>query len=243
MIKIFRKIRQNLLIENKTSKYFKYAIGEIVLVVIGILIALQINNWNEQKKLIYKEQQALTEIVSDLDAIIFRLEEMKSTGKNNINNNLKSLNIIINHLDSVKPYQDSLKVHFDNCFTYPNPLFKTSGYETLSSMGMDIILDTKVRSEIGLFFTKSKVSVDGQYREVRDDFYNYMLDYLRKDFRYDENKLKPKNYEMLQKNGDFLQSIIVFEKVYQEYLKSTNKALKDANALKNLINTYIKKRN
>ena len=50
MIKFFRKIRQNLLSEGKTEKYFKYAIGEILLVVIGILIALQINNWNEQRK-------------------------------------------------------------------------------------------------------------------------------------------------------------------------------------------------
>ena len=50
MIKFFRKIRQNLLMQNKTSKYFKYAIGEIILVVIGILIALQINNWNENRK-------------------------------------------------------------------------------------------------------------------------------------------------------------------------------------------------
>jgi len=50
MIKFFREIRQNLLIENKTGKYLKYALGEIVLVVIGILIALQINNWNERKK-------------------------------------------------------------------------------------------------------------------------------------------------------------------------------------------------
>ena len=47
MIKFFRKIRQNLLMENKTGKYFKYAIGEIVLVVIGIFIALSINNWND----------------------------------------------------------------------------------------------------------------------------------------------------------------------------------------------------
>ena len=50
MIKFFRKIRQNLLMENKTGKYLKYAIGEIALVVIGILIALQINNWNETQK-------------------------------------------------------------------------------------------------------------------------------------------------------------------------------------------------
>lgn len=50
MIKFFRKIRQNLLSEGKTGKYFKYALGEIILVVIGILIALQINNWNENRK-------------------------------------------------------------------------------------------------------------------------------------------------------------------------------------------------
>jgi len=50
MIKFFRKIRQNLLSEGKTGKYFKYALGEIILVVIGILIALQINNNNEVRK-------------------------------------------------------------------------------------------------------------------------------------------------------------------------------------------------
>lgn len=49
MIKFFRKIRQNLITEGKTGKYLKYAVGEVVLVVIGILIALQINNWNEAK--------------------------------------------------------------------------------------------------------------------------------------------------------------------------------------------------
>lgn len=50
MIKFFRKIRQNLLNEGKTTRYFKYAIGEIILVVIGILIALSINTWNETRK-------------------------------------------------------------------------------------------------------------------------------------------------------------------------------------------------
>lgn len=46
MIKFFKKIRYDFMNQNKTGKYFKYAIGEIVLVVIGILIALGINNWN-----------------------------------------------------------------------------------------------------------------------------------------------------------------------------------------------------
>jgi hypothetical protein len=57
MLKFFRKIRQNLISSGKTANYLKYAIGEIILVVIGILIALQINNWNEKRKLVIEEKQ------------------------------------------------------------------------------------------------------------------------------------------------------------------------------------------
>ena len=60
MIKLFRNFRENLLAEGKTSRYLKYAIGEIILVVIGILIALSINNWNEHRK----EQNRLQNIYS-----------------------------------------------------------------------------------------------------------------------------------------------------------------------------------
>ena len=65
MIKFFRNIRQALLQEGKTSKYLKYAIGEIVLVVIGILIALQINNWNEQRKDSIKENQIVKSLYNE----------------------------------------------------------------------------------------------------------------------------------------------------------------------------------
>ena len=242
MIKFFRHIRKSLIEENKMGKYFKYAIGEIILVVIGILIALQINNWNEQKKIVEKEKQALTEIVSDLNAIIIRLEEMKFKEKYSISNNINSLNIIINHLERKKPYQDSLKTHFFKCFTYPNPLFKTSGYETLSSMGMDVILDNKLRSEIGLFFTKSTATVDGQYRELRDDFYNYMLTFLKTEFTYkNDTELFPENYQNLKNNVEFLQSLRIYVRVYNSYLRATNTALKDTKALKKLIHLYLKK--
>jgi hypothetical protein len=66
MIKFFRKIRQNLLLEGKTGTYLKYAIGEILLVVIGILIALQVNNWNELRKTQRSETQFIENITSDL---------------------------------------------------------------------------------------------------------------------------------------------------------------------------------
>ena len=66
MIKLFRNIRKNILKEGKTSKYFKYAIGEIVLVVIGILIALQINNWNENRKETIEEKAILESLYENL---------------------------------------------------------------------------------------------------------------------------------------------------------------------------------
>jgi len=68
MIKFFRKIRQNLLSEGKTGKYLKYAIGEIILVVIGILIALSINNWNENRKTINTQEKYLILLKKETDA-------------------------------------------------------------------------------------------------------------------------------------------------------------------------------
>lgn len=81
MIKFFRKIRQKLLSENKFSKYLIYAIGEIVLVVIGILIALSINNWNENVKKLQQEKIYYCKIKEDLES-----------DKININISLESLN-------------------------------------------------------------------------------------------------------------------------------------------------------
>ena len=66
MIKFFRRIRYNLMETGKTAKYLKYAIGEIALVMIGILLALQVNNWNEKRKAYNDSIIYLSEIVSDL---------------------------------------------------------------------------------------------------------------------------------------------------------------------------------
>ena len=67
MIKLFRNIRKNLITHGKTANYIKYAIGEIVLVVIGILIALQINNWNEEKKERKIEKNYVISLIEDLE--------------------------------------------------------------------------------------------------------------------------------------------------------------------------------
>ena len=68
MIKFFRKIRQKLISQNRFSKYLLYAVGEIVLVMIGILLALQVNNWNEQQKVKLHELNILNKLNEDLKA-------------------------------------------------------------------------------------------------------------------------------------------------------------------------------
>jgi len=89
MIKFFRKIRQRLLTENKFSKYLIYAIGEIVLVVIGILIALQINNWNELRKTHIQDMEFLNNLKVELTVDISSLSDRKSHYQR-INDNIKN---------------------------------------------------------------------------------------------------------------------------------------------------------
>lgn len=91
MIKIFRNFRKNLLNEGKTSKYFKYAIGEIVLVVVGILIALQINNWNENRKAQALELSSMKEIIENINYDILRCDR-----------NIKTNTILVKGLDSLR---------------------------------------------------------------------------------------------------------------------------------------------
>ena len=89
MINFFRKIRQRLLTENKVSKYLIYAVGEIVLVVIGILIALQINNWNEQQKLNKEEANFLQRVRQDLVKDTFYFTAQINEGITTIQNTRK----------------------------------------------------------------------------------------------------------------------------------------------------------
>ncbi len=96
MIKFFRQIRQSLIMENKTSKYLKYAIGEIILVVIGILIALQINNWNTDRQLNKQEQVILNLLKSEF-----------TYNKHELNRNIEKAGRLKNRADSLLTFFNS----------------------------------------------------------------------------------------------------------------------------------------
>ena len=93
MIKFFRKIRYDLMEQNKTGKYLKYAIGEIVLVVIGILIAISINNWNENRKTHSKEVILAEQLLEDAraDSVFFQSRITHQQIRDTLFNNLINL--------------------------------------------------------------------------------------------------------------------------------------------------------
>ncbi|MFD2100050.1 DUF6090 family protein [Flagellimonas iocasae] len=96
MLKFFRQLRQRLLRENKFTKYIMYAIGEIILVVIGILIALQVNNWNESRKLDKLEHSYYESLYQDLvqDSLEINFK------KKNAHRNIKQLNNVLRFINS-----------------------------------------------------------------------------------------------------------------------------------------------
>ena len=128
-----------------TRKYLLYAIGEIALVVIGILIALQINNWNEWRKERRLERETLKVIASNVESniefIAFNLETRDLIG-------IHSANIILEVIKEKRPWHDSLAVHFDNAFRSRVSTLSFSAYETLKTRGIDIITTTSLQNAI-----------------------------------------------------------------------------------------------
>lgn len=135
MIKFFRNIRQKLLVEGKTWRYLKYAIGEIVLVVIGILIALSINNWNENQKQQHFANKLLLDIKTSLINNYVQLNFVIEYNEEGI----ASAEIILNHLNNNLAYHDSLDLHFSKAIQYSTPIIRNAGYESLKNHGLNIV--------------------------------------------------------------------------------------------------------
>ena len=107
MIKFFRKIRYDLMEKNKTGKYFKYAIGEIVLVVIGILIALSINNWNESRKNKARLITNIQSIAKDIKSDKFQLGKI-----------IKNLTLQIDAGELIIPIMESKDHHITDSLAF-----------------------------------------------------------------------------------------------------------------------------
>lgn len=151
MIKFFRKIRLELLSNNKVSKYLIYAIGEIVLVVIGILIALSINNWNEGKKTEHNRQVLIASLI----------EDFKYTYDDIVNDELPYLKSLKNDIDRFKELSgdnsqlvpvDSLKALASSYFrpNYFNPNL-TAYNDAVSSGNLGLLKNKELKNQFTRF--------------------------------------------------------------------------------------------
>ena len=194
MIKFFRQIRQNLLSEGKTGKsawpagrYLKYAIGEIILVVIGILIALQINNWNEDRKDKRLEQNYLLKIHDEFKKNKEQFDRIISMHRQSY----KSCDWIIVNYNKPDINIDTLRKHlleFRYSYTY-NPS-KSSIDAVINSGKLGVIRDNELSSKL---IEWPELIADYQEEEIinRNFFDNILLPFDIKHFTiYSKDKNK-----------------------------------------------------
>ena len=173
MIKFFRRIRQRLLSENNFSKYLLYAVGEIVLVVIGILIALQINNWNEGRKERNKEINYLKNLKVDLQNEVLNSEDFVAYHFRKVQACSKLINgDAPKNIQEVQDYTDTYETIFGwKDFVPNNNTFK----ELLSSGNLSLIKNDSIKNGL-LELEKNYASIAGSEYHMRREYEEYLYD-------------------------------------------------------------------
>lgn len=145
MIQFFRKIRRGLLDQKRMGKYLLYAMGEIILVMVGILLALQVNNWNEQNKKEKLELGILSSLHSDLESSMHTIDERIAA-----NAMSRSLTIELKELlKNATRYPDTTK-HFLHAILWEGPDVELPkpAYEELRNIGFGIISNDTLKKDI-----------------------------------------------------------------------------------------------
>jgi hypothetical protein len=198
--------------KNKTGKYFKYAIGEIALVVIGILIALQINNWNQNRLKGKKEIQILKSFITQFQNDVIQLDESLKF----YDDASKSIDIIIDHLENKIPYNDSLNQHFFiSTRFYGDSDLDNNVFESLKSVGVDLITSEEIRNNIVRLYEDHDewiTNFETLYRDFLFDGSQTIFNTRFKDFwggnykdlTYSDGEMIPLDFESLQTDQEYL---------------------------------------
>lgn len=217
MIKFFRNLRRQLLSENKISKYSIYALGEIILVVIGILIALQINNLNENKKSRQKERLLLVGMQSNLQS------DLKDITYNIVWNEQRTVSnrIVKRALQHQWPFNDSLNYHFANIFGNFQLAENTSAWENLKSVGLDLISNDSLRNAVSNLYSNKYNYLENLEKGLDDRYqweylYPQILEHISLEGFGGEGK--PKDYTALMTDETFIQ-VINMNISFREYMQ------------------------
>ncbi len=241
MLKFFRRIRYNLMDTGKTTKYFKYAIGEILLVVIGILIVLQINNWNEkrlkQEQLISVYERILTDIDNDVQELSVNLDYY--TGIEFI------FKRVIN--DSLTP--DLFDVGLSRILTNFGAAtsLNMTGVNQLKTLNVKDslslrIIDTYNQMELVLINSfEKRINQESQdLVNIFRDNYAWYPEYMGKTIMQDNNSKELQDYFL--NSSEYRHRVISnYQLLYVNYVTQLKTSIKKLNAIKEELNLILEK--
>ncbi|KAA3625414.1 MAG: hypothetical protein DWP94_00760 [Flavobacterium sp.] len=189
--------------KNKTGKYLKYAIGEIVLVVIGILIALSINNWNENRKLKSEELNLLSDIKTNL------LSTYNTFKNDSILNQRDILRYekIEYYIEKDLKYNIELDSAFGVLTFWSTPYITTTAYNTLQTKGLDLIKNERLRQDIAYLYEVELKSLVEDYDrsewKISETVTPFFSKHIKRLHKRSLNDARPNDFESLKRNDEF----------------------------------------
>ena len=248
MLSLLRKIRQKLLQQNRITQYLAYAIGEIALVMIGILLALQVNNWNENRKDNRLEQTFLTKLKSNLQDDIALYRDRIELNTNIINHMDSSLIILKNYKSyATEDLQEHLRhIRFFHRFNTN----KTTFDNLLSSGRLDVIRNDSLTQELFLYYREISQNQESLAESVDTYSRNTIVPSLLK-FDFLENALdinsKPKKsnfglkpLQSYVENPEIVNHISHKTVLVKGVINAYSRQIKNAEGIKSLIDKELK---
>ena len=225
MIKFFRNIRKKLAAENKAQAYLRYAIGEIVLVVIGILIALQINNWNEERKNRISEADYYFKLLEDVDQDALEIQNQIDINQVRIDNSNKFIGLLQHGIfTQSEVVQVMLGSISKTTFTFQP---SKAAFEDLKSSGnLGLLRDLNIKNKLIAYYTKLDGLID--VIDVNSDasigaFFNYQKDFSEIGWQYlpfvateidttivDVNAMSPEDYPSNELRKQLMSDAVMF---------------------------------
>ena len=236
-----------MLTENKFNKYLLYAIGEIVLVVIGILIALQINNWNEQRKVNNKEYLILNEFLNSINK---DLKAYEGGINQRIERKKYGLDSLQRYIFHKKTINDSLFLDFyANLSQGPYLRFDNGPFEALKSTGLDVIRNDSLRTAINNAYTTRLPMATNLSRELSErnesEISKFQYKFLKLKRVYHDDGREHMHFDLkvedILNNQDFLWAFDLERQKYDQYQRSLKSIKTTLLELKTMIEKEIEK--
>lgn len=241
MRRIFNKVRQNLLAQNRITKYLLYAAGEIILVVIGILIALQINNWNEDRKARVNEELYLNRLISENQQDITTFSEQIEF----LQKGAESVELFSDALKDELASDSSVVAAAQNYYAYGSisPVFTSSRstFDDLSSTGNLQVISNKslrellVRHYAEIDQTKERLQINNDWALALDGPFqaeNHIMQYESSTARFfPERTFHESAKELRERQVKFINNAVVHYWINLDAISELEKRMVKADSL------------